>query len=58
MRIITSLLLGSCAFFAVPVFAADVAVDDAAAAEVDESDSEIVVLGCGETRQVQEIDNK
>jgi iron complex outermembrane recepter protein len=58
MRALTSLLLASCAFFAAPVFAADAAVDDVAAAAVDESDADIVVMGRGETRQVQELDNK
>ena len=53
----TSLLLASCAFVATPVFAADAAVD-AAAVAVDDNESEIVVLGRGETRQVQELDNK
>jgi iron complex outermembrane recepter protein len=63
MRAITSLLLASCAFlaapvFAAPVFEADAAVDDAADAAVDESDADIIVLGRGETRQVQELDSK
>jgi iron complex outermembrane recepter protein len=61
MRSLISLLLTGCAFVAMPVFAAETDVDtDAAAtdAAIDDTGSDIVVIGRGETRQVQELDTK
>ncbi len=58
MRRLTSLLLTGCAFVVTPAFAAETTADVAAdAAEVasDEAADEIVVIGRGETRQVQEL---
>ncbi len=55
-----AVLLASTSLFAAPAFAAeDVApVANAAAAEAASSELEIVVLGQGQTRQVQELSNK
>ena len=58
MRSFITILLTSCAFVAMPSFAAEAeiaaAADDTAAAS-DAADGEIIVLGRGETRQVQEL---
>ncbi len=58
MRAITFLLLTSCAFCGAPVFATDAPAEDPSAATAGESDSDIVVLGRAETRQVQELNTK
>lgn len=55
MRNLSITLLASCAFIALPVHAAD---DMAADAATEEAADEIIVFGRGETRQVQELNNK
>ncbi|MFN4135983.1 MAG: TonB-dependent receptor domain-containing protein [Novosphingobium sp.] len=60
MRIV-AVLLASTSLFAAPALAADLPEDqaapaaDAAAAAADSANAEIVVLGAGQTRQVQEL---
>jgi iron complex outermembrane recepter protein len=56
MRSITILLLSSAAFLAVPALAQEAPTADAETAETD--GGEIIVFGRGETRQVQELDQK